>query len=582
MAGRGVRFEYEVGEIILCFEPDPTKARVLYEAKVIEQRASKDVSGKKQPAYVVHFQGWNSSWDREVFDSFLLRDTTDNRDLMRRLADTARKYCRKNSQRRRKINTILHTAFGGAPPDFGALTDTDDSGDDEGEGKKYSKGKASQDKKKQKTNIGDYEIPDSLKAQLEDDYWSINKKEMLTAVPASPCVVDVLESFMKHFCVNFLCDPVGQREKTRTHSSRHTLKCPPDKCISLCKEFVDSIRVIFDFSLPMILLYRPEQGQYEDALRDVKPGDMHSVSKDEAAPQGLEDPPVCSKRDRLKKQEVSSSSSSEEEEQEEEEDVEASPPRRLTRQAVSMESLHADSIPSSFQAPGPSNTRFLRQSDTRSPRPPISEARTPNSPSHRRKPREPPTEGLSITGSSPHTREPIIPIASRTRNRSQSHLEIGDSSSCQVSAQCGPAHMVKQEMDSYSSDSEIELCLPPLLPGQEEDDKKPSDRTEGVCSAQGTESLTLGSSRGREDAMDRILGWSLLPPEVRGRGVTVPSLVYGPVHLLRLFVKLPDLLKKMKMKEVQQVIINKFIYHCLQYLVDHQSELIHEDTYIRA
>ena len=34
MTGRGVRFEYEIGEIVLCFEPDPTKARVLYEAKV--------------------------------------------------------------------------------------------------------------------------------------------------------------------------------------------------------------------------------------------------------------------------------------------------------------------------------------------------------------------------------------------------------------------------------------------------------------------------------------------------------------------------------------------------------------------
>ena len=34
MAKRGIRFEHSVGELVLCFEPDPTKARVLYDAKV--------------------------------------------------------------------------------------------------------------------------------------------------------------------------------------------------------------------------------------------------------------------------------------------------------------------------------------------------------------------------------------------------------------------------------------------------------------------------------------------------------------------------------------------------------------------
>jgi male-specific lethal 3 len=34
MAKRGIKFEHSVGEVVLCFEPDPTKARVLYEAKV--------------------------------------------------------------------------------------------------------------------------------------------------------------------------------------------------------------------------------------------------------------------------------------------------------------------------------------------------------------------------------------------------------------------------------------------------------------------------------------------------------------------------------------------------------------------
>jgi male-specific lethal 3 len=34
MSARGVKFLFSPGEAVLCFEPDPTKARVLYDAKV--------------------------------------------------------------------------------------------------------------------------------------------------------------------------------------------------------------------------------------------------------------------------------------------------------------------------------------------------------------------------------------------------------------------------------------------------------------------------------------------------------------------------------------------------------------------
>ena len=35
MAQKGVKYNFEPGEYVLCFEPDATKARVLYDAKVI-------------------------------------------------------------------------------------------------------------------------------------------------------------------------------------------------------------------------------------------------------------------------------------------------------------------------------------------------------------------------------------------------------------------------------------------------------------------------------------------------------------------------------------------------------------------
>lgn len=37
-ASEGMKFKFHSGEKVLCFEPDPTKARVLYDAKVPPRR----------------------------------------------------------------------------------------------------------------------------------------------------------------------------------------------------------------------------------------------------------------------------------------------------------------------------------------------------------------------------------------------------------------------------------------------------------------------------------------------------------------------------------------------------------------
>ncbi|KAH9487880.1 hypothetical protein Btru_068381 [Bulinus truncatus] len=539
MAGRHIRYEYDIGEIVLCFEPDATKARVLYDAKVVEQRQIKDASGKKKPAYVVHFQGWNSSWDRQVGEHYLLRNTDENRELMRKLAETAKKFSRKNSQRRRKINAILHEAFGGAPPEFDVLTESEDSEEESDSGKKLGKTKTGQERKRQKSNSVEYEIPDTLKIQLEDDYNLINKKNKLTQIPAKPCVVEILESFMKTFCVNYLCDPSGGREKTRTSSSKHTLKCTPDKCISLCKEFVDSLRIIFDFTLPIILLYAAEQQQYETAMKDIKHSDLHVKDKEISSNSELQKSlkHTSGKTEKGTRHQQSPSSPIDHPSE--------MPARRITRRSLH-EAPKVDS---------PHSSKSMK------PSPPFATIFGNKSPKH------PDSSPTKSTGGLDGHNEQIVPIASRTRRKA--HFEVIEISSGVI---------VKQEpmSDTDMDTTPIELSMP----GQVEDHHL--NGQEAACSAAGTESLTLGSSKGREDAMDRILGWQLLPPEIVSNGPVNPSQIYGTVHLLRMFVKLPDLLKKMHIKDVQLQIIIKFIHHCLQYMVDHQGELFHDHTYIKA
>ena len=56
--------KFEQNEKVLCYEPDPLKVKVIYEAKIIGIDIGTDEKGKRRNEYLVHFNGWNSSWDR--------------------------------------------------------------------------------------------------------------------------------------------------------------------------------------------------------------------------------------------------------------------------------------------------------------------------------------------------------------------------------------------------------------------------------------------------------------------------------------------------------------------------------------
>ena len=81
--------KFAVGERVLCYEPDLTKARVVYDAKILKiecpVQRSKSSKTPVEYHYLVHFQGWSSTWDRYVTDEFLLKTTEDNRALQKKL-----------------------------------------------------------------------------------------------------------------------------------------------------------------------------------------------------------------------------------------------------------------------------------------------------------------------------------------------------------------------------------------------------------------------------------------------------------------------------------------------------------------
>lgn len=261
---RGVKLKFFDGERVLCYEPDPTKAKVLYDSKVLQVIVNKDPRGRKSVEYLIHFQGWNSSWDRCVSEDFVLKDTPENRQLQKDLADKAQLQLgaylyrreRKKRKERKHSERILSSEDGssGSP----AQMDTDDaitgvttSSDSNSSGEE---------------DAIPLELTPSLKAALEHDCYLINSKKKLLKLPVEPHVVHILEMYWKQYAAKELAK-ISDKPNTRNRSASNAVglvKHKPEhiqKNINTCKELVDGLRVYFDYTLTDLLLYERERDQ---------------------------------------------------------------------------------------------------------------------------------------------------------------------------------------------------------------------------------------------------------------------------------------------------------------------------------
>ena len=106
--------KYSVNERVLCYEPDLTKARVVYDAKILKVEGTDHKKNSKEFHYLVHFQGWSSTWDRYVTEEFLLKVSAQNRELQRKLfveAEVATSSLKKrNRKKKRKLSEVLNVS----------------------------------------------------------------------------------------------------------------------------------------------------------------------------------------------------------------------------------------------------------------------------------------------------------------------------------------------------------------------------------------------------------------------------------------------------------------------------------------
>jgi len=333
--------KFEAGERILCYEPDPEKVKVVYEAKILEIQIGKDDAGKRRNEYLVHFMGWSSTWDRFVLEDMLLKDTEENRNLQKELSKEADKIQNKKKKKTDRRNSDKSRLSCDGSEDAwreGSLVEDPDDTEIQfsllrKEDKKDSDATDTitepsssphkmnfldelQNIKTEMVELDEPEdvlteilplnIPDNLKQKLEKDYYMINTRRKLSKLPAQPNIVSLLELFVRHYAIQKLAQLEKQLAKspynqyTKLNSEKETERYEEAmNQINVCKEVAEGVRIILDFQLGNILLYRREEEQFAkidqitpnldnvtnrpDSENGVtKPGRKHGVSESES------------------------------------------------------------------------------------------------------------------------------------------------------------------------------------------------------------------------------------------------------------------------------------------------------------
>ncbi|XP_078147284.1 MSL complex subunit 3-like isoform X1 [Centroberyx gerrardi] len=541
MNSRGIKYQFHKGEKVLCFEPDPTKAKVLYDAKVIDVVISTDEHGRRVPKYLIHFNGWNRSWDRWAAEDHVLRDTDENRKLQHKLARKAtgrmkRKGWGKRRRRQSGVKSTLKTLPKEDDSDDACLiSSSESSGEDDSDPESSHSGDSnfSEDLKNMRvepeTHVKreceekivhiDIDIPDILKKKLEDDCFYINKRKKLVMVPCQTNVVHILESYVKHFAINkaFLANERYRRHQNTTQNNLNTQPVPPEKNEELCKEMVDGLRITFDFTLPMILLYPCEQAQFKK---------------------------VSSSRLFLAINESSPCSSN----------ILLSPFLCSTQRERSPSPL-------GHNPPTPQSTDSQPALSDISATTPTAPATTP------KRRRHPDMDCISYQSQS---------LRRSTRNTSGGERLAEGSSGGGGSATASP--QPKRRLLDSSTQPKFFLNL---------------DRRTPVHSGSSSPlPLTPSKERGgpfyglesrRNNELNEVLSWKLTPDNYPlNDQPPPPSYLYGSQHLLRLFVKLPEILVKMHIPERNLRALIKHLELFLRFLAEFHEDFFPESAYVSA
>ncbi|KAI3991179.1 hypothetical protein MKX01_022400 [Papaver californicum] len=206
----------------------------IYESKVqkVEMRKVDDTEEKR---YFVHYLGWNKNWDEWVGPERLLKFTEENKKLQEDL-----KLKQQGTDKNPKSGRSSHMK-----PKSSAV----------GKGKKRKSDFSIEEKDTiSNEKLVKIQIPSTLKKQLVDDWEFVVQLGKLVKLPHSPCVDDILKRYLDYKSKKdgMLGESVG--------------------------EILKGLRCYFDKALPVMLLYKMEGQQYQEAITDdVSPSSVYGA-----------------------------------------------------------------------------------------------------------------------------------------------------------------------------------------------------------------------------------------------------------------------------------------------------------------
>ena len=204
--------EFTSGERVLCYEPDPTKVRVVYDAKILKVEKGEK---KGEEVYLVHFQGWNDKWDRLVPREFLLKVTEESRSLQKQLFKEAEQFIKTKKKKRCQGQEAKEEEEGGKKKT--KEKDEVKVREERKEEKLPKKQRKGEKPVVEETSVALIEeeeeafdpddpcppipipIPEAVKSLLSLDRQRIVVESRLHHLPSSPNCVRFLESFVRAF-----------------------------------------------------------------------------------------------------------------------------------------------------------------------------------------------------------------------------------------------------------------------------------------------------------------------------------------------------------------------------------------------
>ncbi|KAM5247673.1 MSL complex subunit 3-like [Ctenodactylus gundi] len=332
------------------------------------------------------------------------------------------------------------------------------------------------------------DIPEVLKKQLEDDCYYINRRKRLVKLPYQTNIITILESYVRHFATNAA---ISANERPPHHpamvqSNMNVHFIPTEKNVDLCKEMVDGLRIIFDYTLPLVLLYPYEQAQYKK---------------------------VTSSKCFLPVMEIA------------------------TNTNRSLEEL----------SPGQPLLSPSMQQSTVS---------------------QPATGGLT-TPKRLKAKPKVLQSVRHSRSDKTTCNRL-----CESSAIPQPKH---QQQDPSASIPKplLHLEKKTLVPGSSPSSIPWTPSKDG--------NVVFSSLKGRANEINEVLSWKLVPDNYPpGDQPPPPSYIYGAQHLLRLFVKLPEILGKMSFSEKNLKALLKHFDLFLRFLAEYHDDFFPESAYVAA